>query len=250
MKSSLFAIALLLLPFSLLADELTGTGELGLAVSRGNAEAENFNAKLALVHESDDWTHKFGLSALRARNRIEVRDEDGGLDRRYELSANRYQLNASSGFKMNERASWIGALRYENDDFAAFEHQTTFSLGFGYKLVDNERTTLQTEIGPGYRRAKRRDEGSVDGLTESDVILRGLVDLKQTLTANTTLSNVLLFESGSDNTFAQNDFGVSVAMNSRLALKAGLQLRHNTDVEVGTKRTDTLTTVNLVYSLK
>jgi putative salt-induced outer membrane protein len=242
----LFLVAALALPLAAQADGLTGTGELGLAVSRGNTEAENFNAKLSLVQEADDWTHKFGLSALRARNRIALVDEDGAVERRYELSANRYQLNASSAYNMNPRASWVGALRYENDDFAAFAHQTTFSLGFGYKLVDNERTTLQTEIGPGYRRARRRD----DGATESDLILRGLVDYKQALTATTTLTNTLLFESGADNTFAQNDFGVSVAMNSRLALKAGLQLRHNTEVEATTKRTDTLTTVNLVYSLK
>ncbi len=36
-------------------------------------------------------------------------------------------------------------------------------------------------------------------------------------------------------------------MSDALALKAGLEVRHNTDVLVGTKKTDTLTTVNLVY---
>jgi putative salt-induced outer membrane protein len=248
MKSAiLVASALLVLPPLAQADSWTGTGELGLAVARGNADAENINAKLALVNESDDWTHKFGLSALRSRSRVDGDpDAEGIPQRRYELSANRYQLNASSAFKMTTRASWVGALRYENDDFAAFEHQTTFSLGYGYRLIDNEQVTLATELGPGYRRAKRRNDGDI----ESEVILRGLVDYKHQLTETTALTNVLLVESGSDNTFAQNDFGVTVAMNSRLALKTGLQLRHNTEVDPGTRRTDTLTTVNLVYSMK
>jgi putative salt-induced outer membrane protein len=39
-------------------------------------------------------------------------------------------------------------------------------------------------------------------------------------------------------------------MNDRLALKAGWQARHNSDVADGKRKTDTLTTVNLVYTYK
>lgn len=229
------------------AQAWTGTGELGIAVARGNSESENLNTKLALQNESNDWLHKYGLSAVRSQATVERDiDGDGVPERVSELSANRYQFNASSGYKMNPRASWIGALRYENDDFAAYAHQTTFSLGFGYKFVDNERTQLSTEVGPGYRRARPQDGGA----TESDVIFRSLVDYKQALTDNTSLINTLLVEAGEDNRFAQNDFGVSVAMNNRFALKAGVQLRYSSEVEPGTKHTDTLTTVNLVYTIQ
>src|SRR3546814_16657575 len=55
-----------------------------------------------------------------------------------------------------------------------------------------------------------------------------------------------LFRS-SDNTFLQNDIGIAVAMNEKFALKAGLQARYNSEVEPGTKKTDTQTTINLVY---
>jgi putative salt-induced outer membrane protein len=57
-------------------------------------------------------------------------------------------------------------------------------------------------------------------------------------------------EAGSDNTFMQNDIGIAVAMNEKFALKAGLQARRNSDVEPGTKNTDTLTTINLVYKIQ
>ena len=41
-------------------------------------------------------------------------------------------------------------------------------------------------------------------------------------------------------------------MNERFALKAALQTRHNTDVDQagGVRKTDTLTTVNLVYNFR
>jgi len=83
------------------------------------------------------------------------------------------------------------------------------------------------------------------------VITRGQLDLRHQLTDNTEVFNTLLVEAGADNTFAQNDLGLSVAMNERLALKAGVQARHNSEVEdADTKRTDTLTTVNLVYTFR
>jgi len=147
---------------------------------------------------------------------------------------------------MNERASWISALRHERDDFGTYESQSTFSIGFGYNLYRNDNGHLHAEIGPGYRRAKL----AATGETESSGILRGVLDYRQVLTETTELTNLLLVESGEDNTFAQNDFGVAVSMTETLALKAGLQARYNSETAPGTKSTDLLTTINLVYAFR
>ena len=57
-------------------DRWTGTGELGLALSRGNSRSENLNAKLAFGYEDDRWTHSIGASALRAKGEVSG-DYDG-----------------------------------------------------------------------------------------------------------------------------------------------------------------------------
>ncbi|MCB1552906.1 MAG: DUF481 domain-containing protein [Xanthomonadales bacterium] len=228
-------------------DGWTGTGELGLAMARGNARSENLNTKLAFINEDDRWKHEFGFAALRAKGEVTGDfDGDGVPEERFELNANRYEFSASSALKVNERSSWVASLRYENDDFAPFEHQSTFAIGYGHSFIDSEATKLRAEVGPGYRRAKNASTGE----TESDGIVRGLIDYSHQLTATTKLGNHFLIESGSDNTFMQNDFGLSVAINSSFALKAGLQVRHNTEVAAGRDKTDTLTTVNLVYTIK
>lgn len=247
-----FALALALPTASLHAEEApaegwTGTGELGLALARGNAKSENLNTKLSFKNEDDQWKHQFSFAALRAKGETTGDfDGDGVPEERFELNANRYEAGASSALKMNERAYWVGALRYENDDFAPFEHQTTFSLGYGYTAIKSDSTTLSLEAGPGYRRAK----SAATGETETDTIIRAQIDFQHQLTENTQLGNLLLVESGSDNTFIQNDLGLKVAMNSKLALKAGVQVRNNSDVAPGTDKTDTLTTVNLVYTFR
>ena len=218
-----------------------------MALTRGNARSENLNGKLAFATEDAQWKHNYSASVLRAKGEVTGDfDGDGTPEEAFELNANRYEFGASSALKLNEISSWVAALRYENDDFAPYEHQTTFSLGYGHQFVKNDATQLRGEIGPGYRRTK----DAITGESQSDAIVRGLVDYKHKLTSNTELFNLFLVEAGSDNTFAQNDVGVAVAMNEAFALKAGVQLRHNTDAAPDLDKTDTLTTVNLVYNIK
>lgn len=227
----------------------TGSGELGLALARGNSRSENLNAKLAFAFEDARWNHALNASALRAKGEVSGDyDGDGIEETRYQTSANRYELGGSSAYRFNPRNHLSGTVRYENDDFSAFDYQATAALGYGHRFIDGERTRLLGEIGPGYRRAREADTGR----QQRSLIARGLLDFRHALTANTELVNTLLVESGKDNTFIQDDLGVSVAMNAHFALKAGLQARHNTDVDeaAGVRRTDTLTTVNLVYSFR
>lgn len=225
----------------------TGTGELGLAAARGNARSENLNGKVEFSNEDDRWKHDMALSILRAKGEIRGDfDGDGIPESRDELTANRWALGASSALKLNERASWVSAFRHEQDDFGAYDHQSIVSIGYGYQFYEGEQGSLRAEVGPGFRRAELQNTGE----TESELIGRALFDLRQRLTATTTLGNSLLIETGSDNTFAQNDLGLAVSMNDRMALKAGLQARYNSESAAGIKRTDLLTTINLVYSFR
>lgn len=251
-----FAIPLIVLaPLAAAQDEApaaagwTGTGELGLALSRGNSRSENLNTRLSFGFEDDRWTHSLAASALRAKGEVSGDyDGDGTPEKLYQTSANRYELGGSSAYRFNPRQHLSGTVRYENDDFAAFDRQTTLALGYGHRFIDNGKTRLVGEVGPGYRRAREAESGQ----SQSNLIGRGRLEFRHPLTGNTDLVDTLLVESGQDNTFIQNDLGVAVAMNERFALKAALQTRHNTEVDqaAGAKRTDTLTTVNLVYSFR
>lgn len=218
-------------------DGWKGAGELGLALSRGNSETESLNAKLGLTFEDARWKHALGFSALRQKGESATSED-------LELTANRFELSGSTAYKFSERAYVIGALRYENDDFAPYEYQTIGSLGLGWYAIKNEVTEWLFEGGPGYRRYREVATGETDG----QAVFRGVMGFKHVFTETTSFENNLLVEAGSDNTFAQNDSGLVVKMNAKLALKAGLQFRHNTDVAPGLKKTDSLFTTNLVYS--
>ena len=217
----------------------TGAIEAGRYKAVNMAGASVISAILNAVGSND---HPFvfggdGAAALRQKGEIDGTDE-------LQLTANRYELSGSSAYKLSERAYLIGSLRYENDDFAPYEYQTIASIGAGWYAVKNDTTQWLFEGGPGYRRYKEVATGQTDG----EAVFRGRMAYNHAFNEQTSFENILLVEAGSDNTFAQNDSGVVVKMNAKLALKAGLQFRHNSDVAPGLKKTDSLFTTNLVYS--
>jgi len=213
------------------AVEWTPKAELGLVNTTGNSDTTSINGKFAINGEDTVWTHDYYLAALRA----ESSDE---------LTANRFELGARTARKLTER-SYLGfASRYENDDFSSYDYQATMALNYGAWLVRDDRRKFQVEGGPGVRRAKLSD----DGATENSALLRGFADYRHQLTPSTSFFNTLLVEASGDNTFGQNDIGIAVSINRSLALKTAFQARHNTDVPVDRKRTDTLTSVNIVWS--
>ena len=84
-------------------------------------------------------------------------------------------------------------------------------------------------------------------MAEDNVIFSGELRYEQKLTDTTSLKNKLIVEAGEANTFLSNELALQVKINARLSLAAGLGVRHNTDPPSGRDKTDTLTTLNLVY---
>ena len=228
------------------ASPWNGSGELGYASARGNSTSESLNARFNVQYVQGDWIHAMDLFGLRTSAEYQTQDEDGVTSTQRQNTANRHTLGFNSALQMGEHRQFTTALRLESDDFATYAWQQSASVGYGSRVMEGERTRLDIQVGPGFRRAHHVEDNRI----ESGLIGRGFVGLSFNLTENTELANTLLVESGKYNTFAQNELGVSVAMNSHLALKAGLQARHNSVVEDQRKKTDTLTTMNVVYKFR
>ncbi len=211
----------------------TGRGELGFALSRANTDSGNFIGKFDVAYSDALRKYAFGASGQYA-------ETDG------EESANRYDVYGTSGFRLDPRRYVYTSLRNERDDFGTYEYQWTAAAGYGYDAIRGDRQSLSFELGPGYRFAK--DQGV--RVHHNQAIARGFADWKLKLTDTASLVDTVLVESGSDNTFSRNLFGVQVAMGKGLAMKTGLETRYNSHVDPGIKNTDNLTTVNLVYDFK
>jgi putative salt-induced outer membrane protein len=228
------------------SQEWTGKAELGVLLASGNTEAKSANTKFDLKRESEKWINTFFVGALYGEN------AEFSTAERYEA---KYQLD----YKINDRLSWFGALRGEQDRFSGFAYQVTASTGASYKFIDTPETQLQASLGAGYRRLKsetliKTDAGEVigriEGEIESDPVITLSSDYAHSFTESTKITNKLLVESGSENTAVQNDLALAVSMTDSLALAVGFGVRYNTDPPPLSDDTDLLTTINLVYNIK
>ena len=208
-------------------------GDVGASFASGNSENQAASANLDVKYEVDRWQHGFGFSGNYGN--------DGDV-----ATAQRWEFRAQTQYAYTERAYAFGAVRYEDDRFSQYDYQATLSAGLGYKIVDTERTKFWVQGGPGYRRAEVRETGE----TEDGVVFRGDAGFEHQLTATTKVVDKFLVEAGPDNTYLQNDLGLEVTITGSLGLRVGYQVRHNTDVQPDVEKTDTLTTIGLLYETK
>ncbi len=216
---------------SVLAQEWSGEGDLGYSRSSGNSNNETLRAKLALKRTKDRWTHGAELEAVNSSS------DD-------ERTAEYYVGRWETEYALDDRWYLVGNLRYEDNRFSGYEYQASGTGGIGYHLIMTERTQLDLEGGFGYRRSEEQDTGE----TLDELVAMGEINYRVTLTDTTSLGWDVLTLAGADNTYVESDTGVRFRINSALALRLSHIIKHNTDVPAGTKNTDRLTGVSLVYS--
>jgi putative salt-induced outer membrane protein len=242
----ILAVAVLLAAVAPAAQaQWSGKAELGVLLSDGNTEAKSANTKLDLTHQGVKWKNNLYFAALYGENA--------------EFSnAERYEARYQADLKMTDKLSWFFGLRGEEDRFSGFAYQATASTGITYQFIDNPTTKFDTSVGAGYRRLQpqiliQTDAGEVlsriNGEEDSEPVATLGSNFEHSFTENTKITNKFLAEAGSDNTSVTDDIALAVNMTDTLALAVGLGVRYNSDPPPLAETTDTLTTVNLVYSI-
>jgi putative salt-induced outer membrane protein len=230
------------------ADDLpqgwSGKGQAGYVMSRGNSDTDAANVKLDLSLLRRDWKYSLELDGLFGRS--------SGI-----TSAERWDARQQSDYQITAGLFTFGALSYQDDRFSGFQYQATGSAGLGYKFVDSETTKLAAQVGVGYRSLRpeillKDDAGRVYARipqpTQSEAVGTTGLDFMHQFNASTKLTDKLITESGSSNTSIRNDLSLEVKMNKKLALAAGFSVSENTNPPAPLKRTDTISTLNLVYA--
>jgi len=211
----------------------SGKAELGASMATGNSDNQSANGAAEVTYKDKKWENVLGFMGNYGN------DGDN-------TTAQRWEVRGQTNYSFTERAYWFGAGRYDNDRFSAYDYQASLATGLGYKFFDTDDTKLWVQGGPGYRISKERETGDrIDG-----VIFRGNIGFERQITETTRIVNLFLVEAGSDNTYLQNNLGLVVKVSGSLGLRVGYEVRYNTDVPPGIDKTDTLTTVGLLYETK
>jgi len=232
----------------------TGSGELGLLMTSGNSETDSVNAKVGLKYEKEHFLGEISLAALYSSEETEIdgKEED-------KVSAETYNYSAKVGYKFNEANYIFINGDYEDDQFSGYDYRTTFSAGYGRKVIASDTIKFNIEIGPGYRYDRTNgyfdDKGDNDDSndvfigekTEDEAILRGYTMFNYKFSEAVSFQQDLTIVTGADNTNTKSVSALKSQIIGALSMKASFTIDNNTDVPSDTEKTDTETALTLVY---
>ena len=217
---------------------LSGSGEVGLLMTSGNSETDSVNAKVNLKYEKEHFLGEVNLAALYNSEETET---DGKKEDK--VSAEKYNYSAKIGYKFNPANYVFLNGDYEDDRFSGYDYKTTYSLGYGRKLIATDKVKLDVEIGPGYRYDKPEGKKA-----ENEAVLRGYVMFNYKFSDAVSFQQDVTVVTGSSNTNTKSVSALKAQIIGALSMKASYKINHNTDVpDDDTEKTDTETALTLVY---
>jgi putative salt-induced outer membrane protein len=246
MKSfSLPALLLLSLSGNAVSNEMIKEGwstaaELGILSTSGNTVGTSVTGKIDVRQELPDWSNQYMASAYFKDD--ETTDIDGQTVK--QRSAERYEVSAKAGYKLGEPNSTLFVLGSHVDDtFGAYEKYSSMSVGHGSRWHESEKTSLDVEIGPGYFRGERSD-----GQIENGVTVRAAAALRWQVSESSIFSQTVSVEHSEANTHSNAETALTARINGRMQMKAAFIARSDSNVPLGKKKTDTQTSLTLLYA--
>jgi putative salt-induced outer membrane protein len=207
-----------------------GKVSFGYLATSGNTESSNLNADFLVSYTAGNWIHSLGGYWFNAtESDITTTDSYG--------SAWKSERNLSEfNFLFFE-------LNYRRDRFSGYPTQFSQSAGYGRRILQTAKQTLNGQIALGARQSERSD-----GVDEDDVILRGAIDYKWAFSETAEFKQDLVVEYGQNNTYLASITALKARLIGDLALVASYTLKNNSDVPVGVENTDTYTALTLEYA--
>ncbi len=216
------------------------SAELGAISTTGNTAGTSITGKIDARQELTEWSNQYIFSAFFKED--ENIDAEG--NRSTERSAQRYLISAKGAYKLTQEHDNLFVLgSYTDDKFGAYTHYATVAAGYGTRLLDLENKSLAVEIGPGFYNARRSTDE-----TEGGLLARGAAEFKWTISESAEFSQTFSVEVSSDNTRTVAETALSARVNGAMQMKAAFLVQNDSDVPIDKKKTDTQTSLTLVYS--
>jgi putative salt-induced outer membrane protein len=216
------------------------SAELGAISTTGNTTGTSVTGKLDARHEMAKWSNEYIVSGFFKQDQY-TREDGSKYSQR---AAERYSLSAKAAYKLiGEGKRAFVLVSHVNDMFGAYTRYSSFAVGHGAQWFSSPDATLDVEVGPGYFNGQR-----ANGDRESGVTVRVASNFRWRLSQSALFSQSTSVERGTSNVHSMAETSLSTKINGTMQMKAAFIARNDTNVPDGKKKTDTQTSLTLVYS--
>jgi putative salt-induced outer membrane protein len=208
----------------------SGKVSLGYLGTSGNTETTNMSGAFDVAYAVEKWTHEFKAAAIKASESSVT-------------TAEAYSAGWKSERSLSEANFLYGRLDWRKDLFSGYDEQFSQTVGYGRRLIDNDKHSLNGELGFGARQSDL-----ADGTTESETIVTGGLYYAWQISDTAEFTQDLLVEAGDANTYTMSKTALKATLLGDLALVASYTIKNNSDVPLDTEKTDTFTAISLEYA--
>ncbi len=213
------------------ADPFIGDVSLGYLATNGNTDSKNANASMEATWDLDGpWKHDWTALAINART-------DGVTTAESYTASYKAQRDFSATGYLFFSGDW------RQDRFSGYDQQISEAVGYGRRVVDNERHMLALEGGAG---AKQSD--LITGEELDEAIVRGGLDYLWRISESSEFSQQLLLEQGDENRYTESTSALKADIVGNIALVFSVVIKSNSDVPVTIEKTDRFTSIALEYT--
>ncbi|MCB1664890.1 MAG: DUF481 domain-containing protein [Pseudomonadales bacterium] len=212
-------------------DSLSTEIELGAIFTSGNTEDENVKFKGNVVWIRDAWEYGFSIDGFRS-------------SKQNVLAAQRVYTVGSATYNLNEDSFILSRIAHEDDRFSGYDGQSDFSVSYGQNLLrDRENLDWNYTIGAGMRYSQAPTENTKEG------IIRLATELRWNVSDNALFIQTLSVESGKESSIGRSESSIQSDIMENLSMKFSIKMKHQTEVPLGRKKTDSEASVTLLLRL-
>ncbi|WP_075185394.1 DUF481 domain-containing protein [Teredinibacter haidensis] len=252
-KLAVLLLSLTTLP-TIAAEEAKSFGaeaEVGTLLTSGNTDSTTFKGKLNINHDLNNWLNNYVVEGLYSENEATIGEGPDAITES-QVTAEKYFLSAQSDYKLNQEHRGLFMYgSYEDDKFSGYEYQGTIAGGYSDRLFETENTSLDFSAGPGVSFSKPERLGAESTETSKAAIVHLAGKFRWQISQNAKFTQTLVTDYTPDsdkNSKTKAESALTATLNGSFALKTGFTVTNNSVVPEDTEKTDTQTSVTLVYT--
>lgn len=218
---------------------LKAAAKLGMLVTSGDTEKRSLDSGLDISYERGQWRSSLQFGLL-----IDKTETEDTLT----TTAQKLTIVSQTDYTIEKDGkNYVYAnVAHENNRFSSYDVQNSISAGWGRRWLETENYTLDADIGPGYKSDK-----NLDGSTADSLIVQASANYFHQLNDNVDFKQSLVARQATDsdeNSTYKAITSIGTKLMDALQVSLNYTLDHNTEVAEGNSKTNTQTSVTLVYN--
>lgn len=214
--------------------DLSGAVEFGFSYAQDNQVTRAMNGRLILNYAVPD------LYTLNSNLKFELEEEDD------EMATEKYRWQLQGDYYLDPRNSIFARSDLQRSQFASYDKEDVYTLGYGRIVFALPRHKFNIEIGPGYRMAV--PNVGEDAVSADEFIVRGLANYERILSESLQVKMGAVMEVGRENSTYGVTFKAQNKIYRELYLIFNFEYEYTENVPVDTLNQEVTSGLTLMYA--